>query len=244
MTWKFWPTCGLLMVLAGGLGAGYGAGQHYGMSMSGGQQPQSSPPQNPAKPPSPKGGSQTLAQDRAAVAAAQKELDKANEGLKPVEDKYWADFAKTSDWITAQDQLHQAQSDLSAARQQAVTKLAQSDDYAAAVADHQKAVAALAEAKASGDTTPETLGPLASAVMAANAKLNKMESDAQEHDPAMQDAKEKLSTAQQRANELKAQFEKSLEDKKDYQPLKKVVDAAQKKLADAQAKLTADGGGS
>jgi uncharacterized coiled-coil DUF342 family protein len=185
-----------------------------------------------------------LTQDRSAVAAAQKDLDKANDALKPVEDKYWAVFAKTQDWIDVQDQLHKAQSDLNAARRQAVTKLTQSDDYAAAVADKQKAVAALAEAKASGDTTPETLGPLATAVMEANAKVSKMETDAQEHDPAVLDAKEKLAAVQQRADELKAQFEKSLEDKADWKPLKKGVDAAQKKLADAQATLAAHGGGS
>jgi len=219
-----------LIVLAAGLGAGSGASPR--------------PASNSPTPTSPKANSQQLTQDRSAVAAAQKDLDKANDALKPVEDKYWAVFAKTQDWIDVQDQLHKAQSDLNAARRQAVTKLTQSDDYAAAVADKQKAVAALAEAKASGDTTPETLGPLATAVMEANAKVSKMETDAQEHDPAVLDAKEKLAAVQQRADELKAQFEKSLEDKADWKPLKKGVDAAQKKLADAQATLAAHGGGS
>lgn len=241
-TSKSWPSCGLLIVLAAGLGAGYGSSQHYGMA--GAQQPRSSPPPpSPATPPASKANSQLLTQDRAAVAAAQKELDKAKDAAKPVEDKYWAVFAKTQDWIDVQDQLHKAQSDLNAARQQAVAKLTQSDAYSAAIADKQKALAALAEAKASGDTTPETLGPLATAVMEASAKVNKMEADSQEHDPAVLDAKEKLAAVQQHTDELKAQFEKSLEDKADWKPLKKVVDAAQKKLDDAQAKLTADGGG-
>ena len=60
-----------LIVLAAGLGAGSGASPR--------------PASNSPTPTSPKANSQQLTQDRSAVAAAQKDLDKANDALKPSE---------------------------------------------------------------------------------------------------------------------------------------------------------------
>jgi chromosome segregation ATPase len=152
------------------------------------------------------------------------------------------DFEKTPEWTAGQKQLQQAQNDLAAAKDSLTTKLANDSDYQAALADKTKAQEDLKAARASGDATPETVTPLANAILAANTKLARIAKDAQDSDTSVHDAQAKVDAAQHAVDQLDTTFLNSLEGNRQYTTAKAAVDDATKKLQDAHAKVIADSG--
>src|SRR5208282_4792722 len=164
------------------------------------------PPPNP----------QAIAQDQAALSAAQADLLKANADLQAIVDKYRADFEKTKAWTDANSDLDSAKAELTAARLNVLSNLRQNSDYTAAVADQQKASGDLAMARSSGDAGPDVLGPLAEAAFDDQATAKKMEDEAMEADPGVTDAQQKTAAAQQVVDQLNSQFQQSLQAKSDW----------------------------
>jgi len=178
--------------------------------------------------------------DTTALAAAQSNSAKASAAVADVQDKAWATYSQTPEWTTAQSNADQAQADVDTARQGIKDRLANDPDYQAAVAAQQKAQADLDTAKAGDDPTPDTLMPLANAVLDQERKVNKMESDAADSDDTYRQAKAKLDDANAKRQALKDQFQTSLMSNADYVAAKKSLDDAQKAVAAAQQKLAAD----
>jgi hypothetical protein len=130
---------------------------------------------------------------------------------------------------------------LEAAKEAVAANLAGNTDYQAALADKTKAQEDLKAAKAGDDATPETLTPLANAILAANSKLSKITKEAAESDTTVRNAQAKVDAAKQAVDQLNAKFLKSLASNTDYTTAKAAVDEATKKVQDAHAKVLADG---
>jgi chromosome segregation ATPase len=226
----------LLLALALSLGAGYNNGPGNGGNGGNGRRPP------PAAPPATRPANTPLAQDVAAQTAAQTQLDQANKAMSDFLATVRPDFEQTPEWKAAQQQLQQAQNDLAAAKDSLATRLANDSDYQAALADKTKAQADLKAARESGDATPETLTPLANAILAANTKLARIAKDAQDSDTSVHDAQAKVDAAQHAVDQLNAKFLSTLEGNSQYTTAKSAVDDATKKFQAAHAKVIADGG--
>jgi hypothetical protein len=203
------------------------------------------PPPAPAAPPpasQPSVPSQ-FSLDEAAQSAAAAELAADQQKLKDISDAEWAKFQETSDWVSAQTKVVNAQSDLDAAKQAANDALANNPDYQAAVAAKKKAVDDLAAAKAGDDATPETLAPLANASLKATLSLRQITNSVLNSDTGVQTATENLAIAQHAADLLKMKFQLGLSAEQTYAAARATVDVAQKRYDDAHAKLLADNGG-
>lgn len=211
------------MVLAASLGSGYPMQQ-----------------QSTNKPAAPRISPQTIIGDQTAVTTAQSDLTKATAAEAAIAEKHRAVVEQGQDWQDAQAGLTKAQKALEAAKIQVAANLAQNPDYLAAIAAKQKAVSDLQTARASGDAGPDVLGPLDSAALDADAKVNKMEEDTMTNDPAIVAAKANIATARQPLDDLEAQFEKTLPSFQDWNSAHSTVVTAQKHLADAQTKLATD----
>ncbi|MGD0462889.1 MAG: hypothetical protein ABSB74_10415 [Tepidisphaeraceae bacterium] len=198
-------------------------------------------PQNPAEMPPPPVPTQ-LSQDQAAEVAAATELANDNKALKTLSDALLAKFQQTPDWTAAQNKLADVQSALEAAKKAASDSLSSNPDYQSALADKQKAVDDLNAAKASGDATPETLSPLATASMLASMKLKKVQNEVLKLDPGVQAASIELTAVQHNVDLLKMKFQQGMSADKEYAAAKATVDAAQQKYDGARAKVASDEG--
>jgi hypothetical protein len=222
----------LVFVAVLGVGAvGFAGSHHHGGSNSNSQttRPAASQPSGPSP--------DQLAQD-----AAGKALLDAQAKLKEVNDADWAKFQQGADWTAAQSKLTSAQSDLDTAKQAANDAVNNNPDYQTAVAAQKKAEDDLATAKAGDDATPETLSPLATAVLQAKINLKKVQGDALGNDTGVQTASEKLELAQHDVDMLKLKYQQSLLTDKSYVSAKAGVDAAQKAYDDAHQKVSSSAG--
>lgn len=205
------------------------------------KKPKNAPPPPPAPAATEPAPSQ-LSQDIAAQTEAKTELDQANKALTDLVAPLRPAFEQTPEWTKAQQDLQQAQADLATAKDAITNNLASNPDYQAALAQKTKAQEDLKTARDNGDTTPETLTPLANSILDANTKINKITKEAAESDTSVRDAQTKVIAAQQVVDQLNTKFLNSLADNHDYTTAKAAVDAATKKFQDAHAKVLADGG--
>lgn len=183
-----------------------------------------------------------LSPDTVAETSAKTELDQANKTLSDLLTTLRAPFEQTPEWTKAQQDLQQAQTALAAAKDAITANLAGNSDYQAAVAQKTKAQEDIKTARDSGDNSPDTLTPLANAILDANSKINKIAKEAAESDTTVREAQQKVDAAQKGIDQLNANFLKSLADNHDYTTAKAAVDEATKKFQDAHAKVLADGG--
>ena len=183
-----------------------------------------------------------LSQDTAAETSAKTELDQANKTLSDLVATLRAPLEQTPEWTKAQQDLQQAQTALAAAKDAITANLAGNSDYQAAVAQKTKAQEDLKTARDNGDNSPDTLTPLANAILDANSKINKITKEAAESDTPVRDAQQKVDAAQKVVDQINANFLKSLADNQNYTTAKTAVDEATKKFQDAHAKVLADGG--
>jgi hypothetical protein len=179
-------------------------------------------------------------QDETAVTTAKAIFLNDKEDLKAIEAKYRKPFEQSQPWIDAQANLTQAQADLQTAKQTVLANLASDPAYSAAVAAKQKADADLFQARASGETSPDDLGPLAFAAMNANAQVGKMEDAAEAADPGVIAASQKISDAQAAIDQLNTQYQQTLQSNLDWTTAHAKAEASGKTLADARAKLASD----
>jgi DNA repair ATPase RecN len=183
---------------------------------------------------------QQVQQDETAATAADAVFQNDKEDLQSILAKYREPFQKSQGWIDAQANLKQARADLQTAKQAVLANLSNDADYSAAVTDKQKADADLFQAKASGETSPDDLGPLAYAAMDASAKLGKIEDAAQAADPGVTAASQKVEDARTALDQLNVQFQQTLQTKEDWTAANAKFEASGKTLSDARAKLAAD----
>jgi hypothetical protein len=200
-------------------------------------QPVSPPPAPPASQPT---VSPQVKADEAAEKSAMAALLAAQQTLKGLEDAAFAKYSQSPEWTDAQSKLQSAQADVDSAKSAAKQALASNPDYQAAVAAKQKASDDLTAAKASGDATPETLSPLASASLQATMTIRKLENGVFTNDAGVQAATQALASAQHDCDALKAKFIQGLASDPTYASAKAEVDSAQKRYEDAHSRLLAD----
>jgi hypothetical protein len=169
-------------------------------------------------------------------------LAAANKALGDVTSTLWAKFEQTPGWTAGQSKLTDAQANLESAKKAAIDGLANNPDYQDALAAKQKAVDDLTAAKASGDATPETLSPLASASMMATMKLKKVQTELLSNDAGVEGASGDVTAAQGDLEVLKSKFQQAESMDKDYAAARDAVAQAQQKYDDARAKVAADEG--
>jgi hypothetical protein len=198
------------------------------------------PPPPPAQTAPPASQSSIADQNRAADAAALADLAKAKQALEDLTNQQWTAFQQTPDWTAAQTNLSGAKSNLDDTRKTASDSLASNPDYQAALAAKQKAAEDIANLRASGDATPDTMLPLANAELQANSKIRQMESDLIARDPAVQAASDKVTAAQHDLDVLKVKFQNDLAADRQYAAARAAVDLAQTRYDDAHAKLASN----
>lgn len=244
---KSWIGAVGLAVVVGIAGTSYG-GHHpkNGANANGNQSSpteQTEPPVEGKSPPASQPAVPTqFSQDEAAQAAAAVDLNAAQEKLKAVRDVALGKYEQTPEWVAAQSKMNGAQSDLDAAKKAASDALANNPDYQAALATKQKAVADLATGKQSGDATPETLGPLATASLQATLAVRKIEAQVQTNDTGVEAATKALAVAQHDADMLILKFQQGLYMNKGYAAANAAVEVAQKRYDEAHAKLLSETG--
>jgi DNA repair ATPase RecN len=183
---------------------------------------------------------QQIDQDQSAVTAAEAIYLNAKEDLQTIQTKYRHPFELTQPWIEAQAHLKQDQADLQSAQQAVINNLSSNPDYIAAITDRDKTAADLSQARASGDTSPDDLGPLAYAAMAANAKVGKLQDAAQAADPTVMAASQKVADDGTVVDQLNAQYQQMLATKDDWTAAHNKWEDSAKALDNARAKLAAD----
>jgi hypothetical protein len=178
----------------------------------------SSPAAKPAPPPPPPAN------------PAYAELADAKRALKVIHDKLFAAYQQTQPWADATTKVSSARDELEAAKKAAREALSSNPDYQAAVAAKQKAQDDLTAAKASPDSTPESITGPATAVMEASGKISALENDAFSNDSAIIAAQANVTAAKAGLDAEKQEFEASLPSDPDYAAAKKLVDDVQKKV--------------
>ena len=215
----------------------YGGGnQNYGGGRQKNNANQNAPPpaSQPSAPPT------QLSIDEAAQKAAADELTRDQQAMQAISDAAWAQYTQNSDWTDLQSKLTSAQSALDAARQASKDALANNPDYQSALDAKKKAADDLDAAKASGETDPNVLAPLAEAKMQATLSVRKIEKQFQESDSGVQSAGEQVAIAQHDVDMAKMKFQQALSLDKNYAAAKAVVAAAQSRYDTIHMKVLAD----
>ena len=196
------------------------------------------PASQPSAPPT------QLSIDDSALKSAADALSKDQQALQAIYDAAWQKYQQSSDWADLQAKLTAAQAGLDSAKQASKDALANNSDYQDAVAAKKKASDALEADKASGDTDPNTLGPLAEANLQATLNLRKIEQEVQLNDTGVQTATDKLAVAQHDVDMGKLKFQQALSLDKNYIAAEQGVAAAQRQYDALRQKVAADNGSS
>jgi hypothetical protein len=196
------------------------------------------PASQPSEPPT------QLSIDETAQKAAADELAKDQQAMQAVSDAAWSQYQQNQDWIDLQTTLTSAQSALDSAKQASKDALTNNPDYQSALAAKKKASDDLDAAKASGESDPNVLAPLAEAKMQATLSVRTFEKSAQTNDTGVQSASEQVAIAQHGVEMAKMKFLQTLSLDKSYAAAKAVVAAAQSRYDAIHAKVLADNSGS
>lgn len=159
---------------------------------------------------------------------ASPEVIKAQEDLDAVEKRLRGEFEKSDDYTKADAALKQAQADYDAAVRSAVEKIKDKPEYAAAQDTLRKVEEEQLAHRLNPSAAPDP--ELAGRVMDARMAVRKMELDAGDADPAVKEAKGKLTTAKEAMVQLRAKFEASMKENADYVAAKKALDDAKAKV--------------
>lgn len=171
------------------------------------------------------------------VAAAQSDVNAAQQKLDEVITKYRVEYEKTPEWTQAQEELAKAQTAYEDSKKPVLEAVHKQQDYQDAIAAKEKIAADLdAARKSEGQVDSQKMTDLATQQMAAGAVASHLEAAACDADPGVKDAKAKMLAASASVQALHRKFLESLKGDADYVSAKAAVD-------DAHAKLVAARGG-
>jgi hypothetical protein len=196
------------------------------------------PPTQKKQQPQPQPTTQSVTpQQEQAVTQAQQSLATAKANLKAVVQKETAKFEASADYLSAKNDLAKAQGAYDAAAAPVLAKVDASADYTTAIQSKNDAQAKMQALRDSGGGSPDDMEALAQQSMQASSQAHQLEQSALEEDPAVIEAKANVVAAQAKVAEKRSEFNQNLQTLPDYVSAKSAVDAADKKLAAAQAAL-------
>lgn len=169
----------------------------------------------------------------------QTKLSEEQKALDAIETELRQDFEKQPEWQDAQAAQQQAQSEYDSARQAVLSKVYETPQYKEMLDKKFAAETELQNLTAGSDVPPEKLQAASTAVLNATNAIRKMEDDALSADSTVVEAKQKLSDADGKLNDLKKKFKESLELNPRYLTQSDRVEDAKFKLADARQKNAA-----
>jgi chromosome segregation ATPase len=191
-------------------------------------------------------GNPSNAHDANAISAARRNLADAQSAL----DLAQLDFNKAHaivaepfeaqpQWLTAFAAEKAAREKVDAAKQAVLDKVHAGDDYTALAKAHDDAVQKLQELASDPNAPSEDFAAASKTRTDTEAQMKQMDDKALAIDPGVLDAQKKLADAQAQTDLLNKQVDDAAAQDPRCQEKKKVVDAAEQKLAQAKTALEA-----
>ena len=179
---------------------------------------------------------QTTDQDQSQSPAADQTqqpdaLAQAEANLNAVVRRLTAAFESSDKFKSALSDLDQAQNDYDESVRPVVAALAKNADYQTATQQSDDAEKAIAAARQSPDTSPDSMSQLIQQAMQARMAAAKIKNDALAADPTVQSSKAKLTTAGAALRDLRQQFLTSMKSDPDYVAALQAVNQAKANAA-------------